>query len=333
MALSQGFRVNLVLFPEGQDPDSCLKAWGSERFREYLDAHKVDAIGFRLQVGEEEVGQDPIKKNQLINEMAETISHIDRAEDFALQGHYAREASRRLNIDEQGFLNLINKYIRERLGKEVRHRQRENHRQREEKGLDPGGGPGTLPMEEVLVEGQGNQDEIQQEWDLIRVLIEHGDKPLREEGPVADFVFRSVDPELIASPVVSGLFREYFQYRDQHGAAPPIAHFSQHADPDIRQQMASLLHSRHEISPNWKQIYGIESVHGEPPYLMEVESSLIYFEIRKLKKIQKELLEAMRSEKEDRKLMQMIRRQMELKATEADILRRLGTVIVKQNPS
>lgn len=66
---------------------------------------------------------------------------------------------------------------------------------------------------------------------------------------------------------------------------------------------------------------------------MEVESSLIYFEIRKLKKIQKELLEAMRSEKEDRKLMQMIRRQMELKATEADILRRLGTVIVKQNPS
>ncbi len=327
MALSQGFRVNLVLFPEGQDPDSCLKAWGAERFRHYLQTHKVDAIGFRLQVGEEELGQDPIKKNKLINEMAETISYIDRAEDFALQGHYAREASLRLGIDEQGFLNLINKYIRDRIRKESR-----NHQREEVPEVLPVGETGELPVES-LGDGLGTREEEEQEWDLIRVLIEHGDQPMREEGLVADFIFQSVDPELIASREVSGLFRQYFQYREEKGSSPPLTYFSNHPKAAIRERMATLLHERHQISPNWRQVYGIESMHAEPPYLMEVESSLIYFEIRKLKKIQRELLEAMRQEKDERKLMHMIRRQMELKETEAEILRRLGTVIVKQNPS
>src|SRR5690606_26611756 len=91
MALSQGFRVKLVLFPEGQDPDSALRQWGAARLHQYIQENKVDAIEFRLRVGEQEVGNDPIRKTNLINEMAETISHISRAEDFALQGYYARE--------------------------------------------------------------------------------------------------------------------------------------------------------------------------------------------------------------------------------------------------
>src|SRR5690606_3550245 len=158
---------------------------------------------------------------------------------------------------EQGFLNLINKYIRDRIRKESR-----NHQREEVPEVLPEGETGELPVES-LGDGLGTREEEEQEWDLIRVLIEHGDQPMREEGLVADFIFQSVDPELIASREVSGLFRQYFQYREEKGSSPPLTYFSNHPKAAIRERMATLLHERHQISPNWRQVYGIESMHAE----------------------------------------------------------------------
>ena len=124
MALSQSFNVKLVLFPEGDDPDSFIQKAGASKFHEYVKSHKQDVIGFRLEVGMKEVADDPVKKSKLVNEIAESISRIDKAEDFALQDHYIREATRKLQVEEAGFINLVNKYIREKVEQDRRQRER-----------------------------------------------------------------------------------------------------------------------------------------------------------------------------------------------------------------
>ncbi len=82
MALSQSFNVQLVLLPEGEDPDSYVQKSGAEKFREYIKEHKQNVISFRLQVGLADAGTDPVKRSKLVQEIAESISRINKAEDF-----------------------------------------------------------------------------------------------------------------------------------------------------------------------------------------------------------------------------------------------------------
>ena len=50
-----------------------------------------------------------------MNQIAETISKIDKTEDFTKQQDYIRQCSQILNIDETGFTFLVNKFIRNRI--------------------------------------------------------------------------------------------------------------------------------------------------------------------------------------------------------------------------
>src|SRR6185437_1871199 len=188
MALSQSFNVQLVLLAEGEDPDSFVQKSGAAKFHEYVKGHKQDVIGFRLEVGLKDAGSDPVKKSKLVNEIAESISRINKAEDFALQGHYIREASRKLSVDETGMVNLVNKHIRERIENDKKH-------QRKEEVLPA---PAILPTEEIGEVATVNADE-EQEWQLIRVLVEYGHMPYEGFANVGDLVQQRVDPELIES--------------------------------------------------------------------------------------------------------------------------------------
>src|SRR5690606_32526629 len=125
MALSQSFNVKLVLLPENEDPDSFIQKQGAAGFHEYVQQHKQDVISFRLEVGLREAGNDPVLRSKLTNEIAESISRINKAEDFALQEYYIKEASSKLKVEEAGLINLVNKYIRDRVEREKREQRRE----------------------------------------------------------------------------------------------------------------------------------------------------------------------------------------------------------------
>src|SRR5690606_36046055 len=126
-------------------PDSYIQRIGEKKFRAYLMENKQDIISFRLEVGMKEVGNDPVKRSQLVNEIAETISRIDKLEDFALRSYYIQESARKLGVEEQGLINLVNKNIRDH----VRQAQRQPLRD------TPAPGPAeSAPDELALLEAQ-----------------------------------------------------------------------------------------------------------------------------------------------------------------------------------
>ncbi len=322
MALGQSFNVQLVLLPDGEDPDSFVQKSGAARFHEYVKEHKQDVISFRMEVGIKEVGNDPVKKSKLVNEVAESISRINKAEDFALQGHYIKLATNKLQVEEAGFINLVNKYIRDKVDQEQRSQRKES----------------VLPDPEPIFDETGNKvipepakTDDKQEWELVRVLIEHGGKAYEGHDNIAAFMHAGVDPDLLEVPLARRIYDEYFHYLHQHGTVPDVQHFINYPDPDMQYRIATLLQTNTEISPNWRNNYGIESVHGENNYINEAESTLTYFELKKIKAAQTEILNRLTTEQDPNKVIALVRMQLQFKQSEAEILKKMGTVIVKQN--
>jgi DNA primase len=117
MALEERLHVHLVLIPDKEDPDSYVHKVGAAAFREFVQANKKDFILFQLDVALKDAAGDPQKKSAIVNQIAETLSHINKAEDFTRQQDYIRRSAELLRIDEAGLNALVNKHIRENIGK------------------------------------------------------------------------------------------------------------------------------------------------------------------------------------------------------------------------
>lgn len=323
MALGQSFNVKLALLPDGHDPDSYIQAVGATAFHEYVAAHKEDIIGFRMEIGMKEAANDPAKKSKLVNEIAETISRINKAEDFALQDYYIKHSAERLQVDEQGMVNLVNKFIRERIEQERRQTQ---NNPVDEAQQDYNATP--LPAETIQDTDDSSPDAAQ-EWQLIQVLILYGSKPVEGFLNIADMIYQRVDFDIMEQTEAKQFFSLYFHYAQEHQALPDLHFFTLHEDPMIQRRTANLIQSRNEVSHNWLEKFGIGMLNGEDNYLFDVESTLCYFELKKLKALQSELRKKLAATKDEQQMMTLMQQFLTLKKTEQDILNRQGTVIVK----
>ena len=79
MLLEEGLQVKVVLFPEGEDPDSYAKNNSPAQLKDYLESAERDFIEFKIELLSSEADKDPIKRRQLINEVVTSISVIPDA--------------------------------------------------------------------------------------------------------------------------------------------------------------------------------------------------------------------------------------------------------------
>lgn len=316
MALAESFNVKLVLLPDGEDPDSFVQRMGAEAFKAYVEQHKRDVIGFRLEVGMKEAGSDPMKKSQLVNEIAETISKINKTEDFTLQQHYIRESATQLQIDEQGLINLVNKFIRERLQQDQR--QQERKQAQEAPSDEPFAYVDEETGESVVIDVV--QKDYKEEWQLLRILLEYGDKPYKDAGTVAQLFFETIDLDLIENTLAKRMVTEYHEYWAQNHLLPDSRYFTSHTDRNIRQKAADLLHTHYVPSFNWQEKHRIEVLHGEQIYESEIESTFAYFELKLLRRLLNENMKQIQQEKDVQKLTTLIKAHQSLKQREKELM-------------
>ncbi len=75
-------------------------------FTQFINKNKKDFILFQLEVALKDAGNDSVKKAEVVTRMAETISRINKAEDFTKQQDYIKQCSEILKIDEGGLHQL-----------------------------------------------------------------------------------------------------------------------------------------------------------------------------------------------------------------------------------
>jgi DNA primase len=247
LALEEGLQVQLVLIPDGDDPDSYVNKVGAAAFRDFVQRHKKDVILFQLEVAMKDAGTDASKKAAVVNRMAETISRINKAEDFTKQQDYIKQCATVLKIDEAGLHTLVNKYIRDRIQAQERK---------------------AAPLSSVVVEENAQRsaasnfddatflllfrDELQ-EKEVARILLEFGHRPWNEQQRVSDYIFEEIaDESLLENEEVQKLFMAYKALRQQGEDPKGPQYFLQHPDQQLSTLAVSLIQFPHEESTRWK---------------------------------------------------------------------------------
>tara|TARA_B110000037_G_scaffold58902_1_gene71904 strand:+ start:39770 stop:41866 length:2097 start_codon:yes stop_codon:yes gene_type:complete len=199
MILSEGLNVKVVLFPDGEDPDSFAKKSTTEELKGYIAENSKDFIVFKSDVLLKNAGNDPLKKAQLINDIVGSVAVID---DAIKRQVYSKECATIFDIAEQTIIQEVNK-VRQRKKAEkakidnrrIRTENRNNQnsaastsQQTPQKPQpNPTGGEmdyeipmeAMLPpdfMEEIGVDiGRGIENDLYYfELDLIRILLNYG---------------------------------------------------------------------------------------------------------------------------------------------------------------
>ncbi|MEO7489160.1 MAG: DNA primase, partial [Ferruginibacter sp.] len=185
LALEESLNVKLVLIPDKEDPDSYVNKVGAAAFKEFIAANKKDFILFQLEVSLKDAGTDSAKKSAVVNQVAETISKINKAEDFTRQQDYIKQSAELLKIEEGGLHALVNKFIREKITSE------ENKSNRKEANDNFAAPAAPFEIEDDAI-GLLNRDE-QQERAMVRSLLEFGLKEWEGEQRVADHMFAEIE--------------------------------------------------------------------------------------------------------------------------------------------
>ena len=97
MFLEEGFRVKVLLLPDGEDPDSFARSHNASDFIDYIERNQTDFIRYKTRLLQDEAGNDPMKRSQLIRSVVESISVIP---DAITRQVYIKDCSEQLSIAE-----------------------------------------------------------------------------------------------------------------------------------------------------------------------------------------------------------------------------------------
>jgi len=247
LILEEGLNVKVVTFPDGEDPDSYAKKVSSEELENYINAEAKDFIEFKCSLLLEEAKEDPIKRSELIKDVAATIALIP---DHVSRTVYAQTSSKILGIEEQVVFASIEQ---SRSGKSTN---------------------SSKPMQVVSSPKQSAKPETLntnlEESTLIRLLVIYGTYALHfeyenEAGEeeetkmsAAEFIISELNEDDIqfAHPSYSKVYSEITAHIQEHNSIPEQKHFVHHHDPDITQTVSELLSDKHQLS-DWakKEIF------------------------------------------------------------------------------
>ena len=332
LALEESLNVKLVLIPDGEDPDSYVNKVGTADFISFVNENKKDFILFQLGIALKDAGSDSTKKSIVVNQIAETISKINKTEDFTRQQDYIKQCSEILKIEESGLHALVNKFIREKIGKEE---TRINREQRFEDESFTNVQNGDIEND---VAALFNKDEIHEQA-MIRSLLEFGLKnwaPPSEEPSdeikVAEYIFKEIEEnqleELIDNKELVRILQTYKAWFNA-GIEPTAKNFLYHEDQQMSSLVVSIMDFNYEISPKWKEHFEGHINTRDDLFAEEVFSTLNYLKLRKIKRLMDENQRDLEKSTIAEDQMILVQTHQHLKQMEIELTRQLGTVIFR----
>ncbi len=334
MALEESLDVKLVLIPDKEDPDSYVRKIGAAAFRDFVAANKKDFVLFQLEVSLKDAGNDTNKKAAVVNQVAETISRINKAEDFTRQQDYIRQSAEFLRIEEEGLNTLVNKFIRDRVTKQEQKQQQQSssspsfHPPGEDEFFPGDHAPQASPQEDESISLLFRHE--QNERGMIRDLLEYGLKPWDDNSLVADYILNEavelydlIDNKRLLK--ILDLYKELYQ----QGLEPTAKNFLYHEDQELSTLAVSIMDLHLEISPGWKDHYEGKLVTPEDLYKEDVISTVRYLKLRKIKRLIEENQQDLGKQHNDEELMILLQTHKHLKELERELFAGLGTVIFR----
>ncbi len=254
MILEQGMNVKVVLFPDGEDPDSFARTRRSTEVSDFIRDNSKDFIHFKIDLLLKETGRDPLKKVAVLKDFIESISLIpDRLTRLA----YVKESADRMQMDEKAILSELNKVLRRKFA------QKTGSTEAEAEIIEPVPEPDMPEPTEMF----DKLDTEYQEKEIIRQLLLFGEEPINVEYPdeqsgkpvkvetrVAQFIISDIHNDEISfsNPLYQKIFDAGSKALDETHELD-YRKLTGHPDPEITQAVIDLIATRYTFSPNWEK--------------------------------------------------------------------------------
>lgn len=333
LILEEGMNVKVILFPDGEDPDSFAQKSSSSELETYLEENAKDFIVFKSDVLLKEANNDPIKRAELVNDVVQSIGVIP---DAIKRQVYLREAANIFGIEEEIIAQEVAKKRREKVARDTgRPEIREIPVAPIEKKPQP-----TVVIDKIYP----------QELDIIRILLSYGTNYVvtetveeSEQGkkvvPIKVSVIELIIHELDRDEIT--LENEYFRiiYDEfKSGLSENVlygeSHFVTHQNHEVAKIAANIIGNRHEASPNWwvEKKVKIESESDKLDRAV-IEAIYSYKNARVAKEIemlQKDIraLSEVDSDESHEEIMMLLAKQKKLDRVKLLISEKLGRIII-----
>ncbi len=319
LILEQDMNVHIVLLPENDDPDSFVKAKGSNGLQTYIEENKKDFIFFKTDVLMKEAGDDPIKKTGVIKSIVSSIAHIPDSLKRAL---YIRECGNLLDLSEEILVAETNKIIRAKFKREQR---QSNFTRRDE---DSFVRPKPTKSNDQKKPSYAGDD--YQERDLVRILLNLGHQQYDENTTVAEYMIFNIKDlmDSFSNDLYKSIFLESAELIETDGKFSPN-YFVNHNIEDVRLACIDLMQDQYEYA-NWENQGLYLQTQKEPDKNHEEDSkqAILRFKERKLRKNMKEISERLNDKNIDDEMKTLlITAQISYKSTLNEIHKELGTVV------
>nr|WP_295926177.1 DNA primase [uncultured Dyadobacter sp.] len=288
LVLEEGLNVSVVLFPDGEDPDSYVRRVGAEAFKEHLKKASKDFITFKTEILLQDAGNDPFRLAAVIQEVVNSIVKIP---DAIKRQVFFHRTSEMMRVDEQMLITEGNKLLRKQHTAKPAERQSRPFNAPPEgpddldalfsDGFGPGAGePSVNPFapEEAAPESFQRTKLHYQEEAFVKLLVVHGARELEPSITVCQYVLEQIEGIDLKDPIFQHLltlFRENFNRRQ----VLSTNYFLQHHEAEIRNLTIEWLTQKHELSELWKDKYEIYV-----PFETDVLDKTAFNNILRLKK-------------------------------------------------
>ena len=170
-----------------------------------------------------------------------------------------------------------------------------------------------------------------QEKGLARILLEHGSKQYDDSMSIADFIRLKVGDADFENELWKNIYHVYYAQLDESLQYPDEKFFTYHDIELIRTAAIEALYFPYELSIGWEEKHHIATPTKEMTYLQDVNDTVTFFLLRKIRNMHKELFDELR-EVNDTNHDEVMVLQLainELKKTEANLLLPMKSVMTK----
>ncbi|WP_294202172.1 DNA primase [uncultured Chryseobacterium sp.] len=105
MLLTEGMNIRVLLFPDGDDPDSFARKHSQEYVEKFIENEAMDFIDFKAEILLKDIGDDPIKKAEAIRDIVKSVSFVQNALKREV---YLKQVSSKFGLSEQSLFNELN---------------------------------------------------------------------------------------------------------------------------------------------------------------------------------------------------------------------------------
>ncbi|MBS7312786.1 MAG: DNA primase [Bacteroidales bacterium] len=333
LILKEGMNVRVVLIPDGDDPDSYSRKHTLEEMRKFLEDNEQDFITYKTDLLLGQAGNDPLKRAELINDIADTIALIP---DQIKRAVYVQNAADKFGIAEDMIYARIHSSRQKMIEEERKEAERERIREERadanavvpEVSVNADVAPSQVVPEQPVPEtsaSSGFESPVLQpsEKDLLGFILRNGMSPLEfesdspyyeEEGavPVADFIRDALDGHEFANTLYRRVYDEYFRLYDGDPALTQtdiVRKLMDSPDRAMADMVADFVEERYQLTvKNFKDSMTAESSH----LVLNVPKAILVYNSLRVKAQEMEITERLKELKHEEQTDDVMKEQFDL---------------------